>query len=113
MIKIYHNPRCRKSRAALEILKQSGKPFKTILYLKNPLAVSEIKTLLSLLKMTPMELVRTKEALWKSNYENRNLTNNEVTKTLHNHPKLLVRPYITASDIAIIVRNIENLKKIL
>lgn len=113
MIKIYHNPRCRKSRAALEILKQSGKPFQTILYLKNPPEVSEIKTLLSLLKMNPMELVRTKEALWKSEYKNDNLTDNEVINTLHKHPKLMVRPLIIMSNIAIIGRDIENLKKIL
>ena len=54
MIKIYHNPRCRKSREGLQILQESGKDFEIIEYLKESLSFDEVKAILNLLNIPPI-----------------------------------------------------------
>lgn len=65
MIKIYHNNRCRKSREGLEIIENSGKEFEIVSYLDNPPTIEELNQLIKLLGITPIELVRTNESIWK------------------------------------------------
>jgi len=65
MLKIYHNPRCSKSREGLEILENSGVDFEVIAYLETPPTVKELKVLLEKLQMSPIELVRKGEQIWK------------------------------------------------
>ena len=65
MIKIYHNPRCRKSREGLAILEKSGKEFEIIRYLEDVPSKEELKTLIDYLGIAPMDLVRKNEAVWK------------------------------------------------
>ena len=64
-MKIYHNPRCTKSRETLAIIKNKTSEFEIIEYLKNPLTAEEIKVLLPQLNIKPHELVRTQEEIWK------------------------------------------------
>ena len=109
-IKIYHNPRCSKSRKALEIIKKRNTHFEIVEYLKKPLKLNEIKLLLSLLKIKPIELIRTKELVWKENYKNKKLNDNDIIDAIVHHPKLMQRPIITNKNKAIIGR---NLKKVL
>ena len=63
MIKIYHNPRCRKSREALQILQESGKDFEIIEYLKESLSFDEVKAIIDLLNIPPIKLLRKNEAV--------------------------------------------------
>ena len=65
MIKIYHNPRCRKSREGLQILQESGKNFEIIDYLKEELSFDEVKSIIGLLGISPIDLIRKSEAVWK------------------------------------------------
>ena len=67
MIKIYHNNRCRKSREGLKILEESGKDFEVIKYLEEVPSKSELKQIIVKLGISPIELVRKNEAIWKEN----------------------------------------------
>ena len=78
MIKIYHNNRCSKSRCGLEILETSGKPFEVIKYLESTPTTSELKEIIKLLKMNPIELVRKNESIWNENFKNLDLTDEEI-----------------------------------
>ena len=74
MIKIYHNPRCSKSRQGLEILTKSGKPFEIIKYLDDNLSSEDLKRIINLLGIKPIDLVRKNEAIWKSDYKGKSLS---------------------------------------
>jgi arsenate reductase len=102
--KIYHNPRCAKSRECLALLTSLIKDFEVVDYLKNPLSKEEIKELLSKLNIQPIELVRTKETIWKDHFKGKSLMDNEIIDALVLHPKLIERPIIVKSNKAIIGR---------
>ena len=65
MIKIYHNPRCRKSREGLALVEKSGQPYQVIRYLENPLSKSDLQQLLQILGMKAIELVRKQEPYFR------------------------------------------------
>jgi len=67
MIKIYHNPRCGKSRAALKLLEESGKPHEVINYMKEPLSKEELRDLIGRLGIKAEELVRKNRASLRKN----------------------------------------------
>jgi len=113
MIKIYHNNRCRKSREGLEILNNSGKPFTIINYLVDVPSEEEIKKILRLLNITAINLVRTNEAIWKSDYKGKDLTETEIIAAMVQNPKLIERPIVINGNTAAIGRPPENIKKII
>lgn len=113
MIRIYHNPRCRKSREGLAIVEASGQPFEIVEYLKNPPSEAEIKDLLVKLQMKPIELVRKNEAIWKSDFKNKHLSDSEIISALSQHPKLIERPIVVKRDKAIVGRPPENVNSLL
>lgn len=104
MITIYHNPRCSKSRQALEILKNSGKDFEIVKYLNDPLSEEKLKQIIAMLKIAPIALVRQNEAIWKSDYKGKDLSNDEIISAMAKHPKLIERPIVLHKDKAIIGR---------
>lgn len=104
MIKIYHNPRCSKSRQGYEILEKSGYKFETIKYLENLPTEKEIKEILNLLKIKPEQLIRKNEAAWKENYKGKKLTDDEVIQAMVKYPKLIERPIVINGDKAVIGR---------
>lgn len=113
MIHIYHNPRCRKSREGLAILEASGKPFKVVDYLKQPLNVQELTTLIQALDIAPMDLVRKNESIWKEQFKGKNLSNQEIIATMVANPKLIERPIVVNNARAVIGRPPENIHAIL
>ena len=113
MIKIYHNPRCRKSREGLLLLKESKQKFKIIEYLKETPSFDELKSIINLLGITPLELIRKNESIWKKNYKGKELTNDEVIRAMTEHPKLIERPIVINKEKAVIGRPPENIKYIL
>ncbi|WP_456424676.1 arsenate reductase (glutaredoxin) [Lutibacter sp.] len=112
-MKIYHNPRCSKSRQGLAILKESSNPFEVIKYLDKPFAKEELTELIKLLGIKPIDLVRKNEAIWKENYKGKTLTDNEIIEAMVNHPKLIERPIVVANGKAVIGRPPEIIKTIL
>jgi arsenate reductase (glutaredoxin) len=104
MLTIYHNARCSKSREGLQILKDSGKDFKVREYLKEPLSEAELLEILQHLKIAPIQLVRTQEKLWKENFKDRDLNDEELVRVMAEHPKLIERPVVVKDDQAVIGR---------
>jgi len=101
MYTIYHNPRCKKSRAGLEFLKSKTNDFEIVEYLKNPLTTAEFKTLLMKLNKKPLEMVRTQEAIYKSDFKGKNFTDDEWIKIMIENPKLIKRPIIVNGNKAV------------
>ena len=104
MIQIYHNPKCSTSRCALEHLKNTDKEYEVIDYLKKGVTTDELKSLLNKLQMQPIDLVRTKEAIWKELYQGKTLTDEEVIAAMVAHPQLIQRPIVVEGDKAHIER---------
>lgn len=113
MIKIYHNPRCRKSREGLQILEDSGKDFEIVKYLDEIPTEKELSDIIKLLNINPIDLVRKNEAIWKDNYKNKELTDNEIITAMVQNPKLIERPIVVNNNKAIVGRPPENIKKII
>ncbi len=88
---IWHNPRCSKSRAALELLRENCCEPEIIEYLKTPPTADEIAQTLRLLKISPLQLMRTKELIFKE----LNLSNDaECISAMAEHPILIERPVV-------------------
>lgn len=113
MITIYHNPRCSKSRECLQLLELQGMPFTVTKYLDEPLSKKEIRSLISKLKIQPIELVRQKEGIWKQNFAGKNLTDEEIIDALQMHPVLIERPIVVNGNKAVIARPAERISEIL
>ncbi|MDG1751138.1 MAG: arsenate reductase (glutaredoxin) [Thalassotalea sp.] len=107
MLTIYHNPRCSKSRQTLALIEDNNQDVTIVEYLKNPLTDIEIKNLLNALAVSPIEMMRTKEAEFKEqnlkNADDETLINAMITT-----PKLIERPIVVKNDKAIIGRPPEN-----
>lgn len=102
MLKIYHNPRCRKSRAGLDFLKQKGLEPEVIAYITSPLTEDELIKLLSKLGKTPQEIVRTQEKHYRSELKGRKLSDSEWIKALLENPQLIQRPIVETDNKAVI-----------
>ena len=102
MFKIYHNTRCRKSRSGLQYLQERTDDIEVIEYLKNPIDEEMLQKLLIMLNISPHELIRTHEALYKSNYKGKNFTDNEWVKIMVESPKLIKRPIVVKGNKAVI-----------
>jgi arsenate reductase len=113
-IKIFHNPRCSKSREALEFLNNKGINPEVILYLENFLSEETIKNLLKMLKISAREIMRKKEPEYKEqDLSNPNLTEEQLIKAIAKTPKLLERPIVINGNKAVIARPLENILQIL
>lgn len=113
MITIYHNNRCSKSRQGLALLEELGKDFEVIKYLENTPTESELKKIIDLLGIAPIELVRKNEALWKENYKGKDLSDSEIITAMVQNPKLIERPIVINGNKAVIGRPTEKIKGIL
>ena len=94
MYTILHNSRCGKSRDAMKVLEESGKDFVVREYLKEPLTKKELQAILSKLKLKPIELIRTNEDEWKTNFKGKDLSDDEVLDAMVQFPKLIQRPVV-------------------
>jgi arsenate reductase len=111
---IYHNPRCSKSRATLELLRAQGHEPRIIEYLKDPPGDKELATILRLLGFQPRELMRTKEAEYQQeNLADPDLTDKDLIRAMHEHPRLIERPIVLANGKAALGRPPEAVLKIL
>ncbi|HKO78597.1 MAG TPA: arsenate reductase (glutaredoxin) [Flavobacterium sp.] len=108
MIQIYHNQRCGKSRNCLLLLKESYKEIEIINYLNTPPTATELTKLLEKLNLTPIELVRQKEAVWIENFKGKTLTENEIIQAMVKNPILIERPIVVNGNKAIIGRDLEK-----
>lgn len=112
-MKIYHNPRCRKSREGLQLLESSHQDFEIIDYLNNPPTEKELTDILKMLGLNPIQLVRKNETVWKENYKNKELTNAEIVRAMCENPKLIERPIVISGNKAVLGRPPENIEVLL
>lgn len=113
MITIYHNARCKKSREGLELLKNSGKEFKVREYLKEPLSEEELERLLDKMSLSPIQVVRKNEKIWKEEYKDKDLSDKELIHVMAKHPKLIERPIVENEREAVIGRPASDIEKVL
>ena len=95
--KILHNPRCRKSREALNFLKSIKIEFETIFYLKDSLKENEIRKIIDNSNLKIEDFIRKQETLWKYCLKNKILSKNEIINILVNNPILIQRPIFFSS----------------
>jgi len=107
-MKIYHNPRCGKSRKTLALLEENGQRPEIILYLKKPPSAEELESVLNLLNFEPYDLIRTGESLYKEKFKGQNYAREEWLKIMVENPILIERPIVVHGDKAIIGRPPEN-----
>jgi arsenate reductase len=112
-MKIYHNPRCSKSRQGLAILEDSKLSFETIKYLETPISKKELQEIIKLLGIAPIDLVRKNEAVWKENFKGKELSDSEIIDSMVGYPKLIERPIVINNGKAVIGRPPEIIKTIL
>lgn len=113
-VKIYHNPRCGKSRQTLQLLQEQGIEPEIIEYLKTPHSVQELDDILQKLGMEPRELMRKNEAEYKANgLDDASLDRQALITAMVNHPILIERPIVIANGKAAIGRPPEAVLAIL
>jgi arsenate reductase len=113
-VKIYHNPRCGKSRQTLQLLKEQGIEPEIIEYLKTPPTAQELDNILQKLDMEPRELMRKKEAEYKANgLDDASLDRQALIQAMVSHPILIERPVVIAGGKAAIGRPPEDVLAIL
>ena len=103
-VTIYHNPRCSKSREALALLQGRGLAPLIVNYLDTPPTAAELAAIVGKLGIRPEQLVRKGEAIFKSKYAGRTLTDGEWIAAMVDHPILIERPIVVSGARALIGR---------
>jgi arsenate reductase (glutaredoxin) len=111
-MKIYHNTRCKKSRAGLQYLQDKTSDFEIIEYLKNELSVAELTDIFKKLGKKPEEMIRKQEKVFKDNYKGKTFSDTEWIKIITENPKLLNRPIIVKGEKAVWGDPPENIDKL-
>ena len=113
-VKIYHNPRCSKSRNTLQILRDRGIEPEIIEYLKTPPSVNELTKILDLLAMAPRQLMRRGEKIYKEQGLNDDsLSDKKLVAAMVADPILIERPIVLANGKAALGRPSESVTDIL
>ncbi len=112
-MKIYHNPRCRKSRETLQRIEDAGKHPDIIKYLETPPTAKELEDILRKLNLRAPELIRKGESIYKEQYKGKDLPEKQWIQAMVENPKLIERPIVVDGDRAIIGRPPENVDALL
>ncbi|WP_456379435.1 arsenate reductase (glutaredoxin) [Thiolapillus sp.] len=113
-IKIYHNPRCSKSRQTLQLLEDNKIQPQIVEYLKNPPSHEELEQMLAMLNLEPRELMRTKEKEYQElGLDNPGLSRDQLITAMLEHPRLIERPIVIKDGKATIGRPPERVLEIL
>ncbi len=112
-MKIYHNPRCTKSRETLQLLNENGVEPEVVEYLKTIPTEAEIEEILAKLNIKPFDLVRTSEPVFKEKFKGKNFNDHEWIKIMIEYPKLIQRPIVIRGNKAVLGRPPENVLELL
>lgn len=112
VMKIYHNPRCAKSRAGLNYLEKKGFELEVVRYLEEGLTAGQLRDIVEKTGKKPQELVRTQEAVYKANFKGKQLTDEEWIAAMVNYPQLLQRPIVVNGNQAVVALPPEEVDKI-
>lgn len=108
MIKIYHNPRCRKSREGLEYLQNKSSDYSIVEYLKTGLTNDDLEEILLKSNLKPIDLIRKQEEVFKKELKGKKFTDEEWLKIIVENPKLLQRPIIVGKHRAVLAQPAEK-----
>ena len=112
-MKIYHNPKCSKSRQTLQIIKDAGVEPVIIEYLNDIPSKEELKSVIELLGIKPYDLLRRGEADFKENFKGKDLTDDQWIDAMIKYPKLIERPIVVKGKKAVLGRPPENVTELL
>ncbi len=112
-IKIWHNPRCSKSRNALALLEEKGVDVEVVKYLDTPPSKVELVQMLKMLGISARELMRTKEEIYKELNLNNETDEDKLIAAMVANPKLIERPIVIKDGKAAIGRPMENIIELL
>lgn len=112
-MKIYHNPRCSKSRSALQLLEEKGADVEIVKYLEDTPSKEELKDLLKKLDKKAEEIVRKGEKDYKENFKGKELSDEEWIEAFIQYPKLIERPIFVKGDKAVVGRPPENVLELI
>ena len=112
-MKIYHNPRCSKSRQTLQLINESGKKVEIVEYLNAPPTFEELKSIVDQLGIAPEQLLRKNEAIFKEKYKGKSFSDDEWIQIMIDHPKLIERPIVVEGKKAVLGRPPENVLNLL
>jgi arsenate reductase (glutaredoxin) len=112
MLKIYHNPRCRKSREGLEFLKLKTSGFKLIDYLKEGLSCNDLQEILLKSNLDPIDLVRKQEDFFIHDLKGKTFTRQEWVEIICENPRLLQRPIVVGKYKAVIAVPPERIEEV-
>lgn len=108
-IKIWHNPKCSKSIAAIELLEKNKCNFEVIHYLENTPSAQEIKSVLAMLGITARGLMRKEDGIYlELKLDNEALSEDELISYMTNNPKIIERPVVIKEGQAVIGRPIQK-----
>lgn len=113
MLNIYHNPRCKKSRAGLTFLEEKGLEFETRLYLTDPLSEEDLRRILMKLNVPVLDMIRKQEEQYKKELKGKNFTEDEWIRIMLENPKLIQRPIIETKYKAVIGDPVENIEPVI
>jgi arsenate reductase (glutaredoxin) len=113
-IKIYQKPTCSKCRATLRILKDRGAEFDSINYYETPLSVEELRGLIGKLGVSPRDLLRKDEQVYRElKLSHRDFTDDELISLMVENPDLMQRPIVVSGNRAVLGRPPENVEELL
>lgn len=113
-ITIYQKPTCSTCRQAVQLLKESGKPFTAINYYEKPFTKTQLKNLLKKAQLSPKDILRTKEDIYKElGLAKKTLSDDEWLDMLIAHPDLIQRPIVEKGETVILARPAESVKGLL
>jgi arsenate reductase (glutaredoxin) len=113
MLKIYHNPRCRKSREGLEFLKSKTSGFTLIDYLKDGLCGKDLEEILLKSNLDPIDLVRKQEDFYIHDLKGKTFTRQEWIEIICENPRLLQRPIVIGKYRAVIAVPADRVEEVL
>jgi arsenate reductase len=95
------------------VLQEAKVAFEVIKYLDTPLNENELEEILDTLKISPIQLVRKNEAVWKEQFKGKELSDNQIIAAMVKFPKLIERPIIINDNKAVIGRPSEKISEII
>ena len=112
-ITVLHNNSCSKSRAILEFLDENGVEFEVLNFIDQPLTVTQLQEVITKLGCSVHDIIRKNEPLFKENFEQKSLSDEEWVDVLVKNPSLIQRPILVKGSFAVLGRSVENTRKII
>lgn len=111
--RLLHNPRCTKSREALNYLNDKGIQIEIVEYLKDGITVDQLLEFIKSTGLYPKDVLRTNEAEFKEHFKGKDLSENELLKLMVKYPKVIQRPIVIVNNKGVIARPLELIDQII